>query len=67
MLRVAQVVLRVAVVVLRVAVVVLYLAAVLYLVEDLVAPFLYRRLVTQVRITRGQVDDLHTELLERWS
>ena len=36
-------------------------------VEDLVAPFLYRRLVSQVRITRMQVDDLHAELLERWS
>ncbi len=36
-------------------------------VEDLVAPFLYRRLVTQVRITRSQVEALHTELLERWS
>ncbi|MCX6433690.1 MAG: TetR/AcrR family transcriptional regulator [Actinobacteria bacterium] len=36
-------------------------------VEDLMAPFLYRRLVTQVRITRVQVDDLHTELLERWA
>lgn len=36
-------------------------------VEDLVAPFLYRRLVTQSRITSRQVDDLHARLLSRWS
>lgn len=36
-------------------------------VEDLVAPFLYRRLVTQSRITPRQVDDLHATLLARWS
>lgn len=36
-------------------------------VEDLVAPFLYRRLVTQARITPRQVDDLHARLLHRWS
>ncbi len=36
-------------------------------VEDLVAPFLYRRLVTQARITARQVDDLHARLLEQWS
>lgn len=35
-------------------------------VEDLVAPFLYRRLVTQVRITPRQVEDLHATLLARW-
>ena len=36
-------------------------------VEDLVAPFLYRRLVSQARITPRQVDDLHASLLNRWS
>lgn len=36
-------------------------------VEDLVAPFLYRRLVTQARITSRQVDDLQATLLRRWS
>jgi AcrR family transcriptional regulator len=36
-------------------------------VEDLVSPFLYRRLVTQARITARQVDDLHATLLHRWS
>ena len=36
-------------------------------VEDMVAPFLYRRLVTQSRITARQVDDLHAELLRRWA
>jgi AcrR family transcriptional regulator len=36
-------------------------------VEDIVAPFLYRRLVTQARITRGQVDQLHARLLARWA
>jgi hypothetical protein len=36
-------------------------------VEDLVAPFLYRRLVTQNRITPRHVDDLHALLLARWS
>ena len=35
-------------------------------VEDMVAPFLYRRLVTQGRITRPQVDELATALLARW-
>jgi TetR/AcrR family transcriptional regulator, regulator of autoinduction and epiphytic fitness len=35
-------------------------------VEDVVAPFLYRRLVTQARITARQVDDLHARLLARW-
>ena len=35
-------------------------------VEDLVAPFLYRRLVRQDTITRGQVNALHVELVERW-
>ena len=35
-------------------------------VEDLVAPFLYRRLVTQARITPAQVADLHARLLRRW-
>ena len=36
-------------------------------VEDMVAPFLYRRLVTQSRITPRQVDDLQATLLHRWS
>ena len=36
-------------------------------VVDLVAPFLYRRVVTQNRITPRQVDDLHSRLLERWT
>jgi AcrR family transcriptional regulator len=36
-------------------------------VEDIVAPFLYRRLATQSRITARQVDALHAELLRRWS
>ena len=36
-------------------------------VEDLVSPFLYRRLVTQVKITARQVDDLHARLLQRWA
>lgn len=36
-------------------------------VEDLVAPFLYRRLVLQARITAAHVDALHDELLRRWS
>jgi AcrR family transcriptional regulator len=36
-------------------------------VEDMVAPFLYRRLVTQSRITRPQVDDLADTLLRRWA
>ena len=36
-------------------------------VEDMVAPFLYRRLVTQTRITSAQVSDLHARLLDRWS
>ena len=36
-------------------------------VEDVVAPFLYRRLVTHARITPRQVDALHATLLARWS
>jgi AcrR family transcriptional regulator len=36
-------------------------------VEDLVAPFLYRRLVTQIKITARQVEDLHATLLQRWA
>lgn len=36
-------------------------------VEDVVAPFLYRRLVLQARITPRQIRDLHAELLARWS
>ncbi len=36
-------------------------------VEDLVAPFLYRRLVSRSRITPVQVRDLHAELLARWA
>lgn len=36
-------------------------------VEDLVAPFLYRRLVTQARITSRHVDELHALLLARWA
>lgn len=36
-------------------------------VEDVVAPFLYRRLVTGARITARQVADLHAVLLARWS
>lgn len=36
-------------------------------VEDLVAPFLYRRLVTRARITNRQVRDLHADLLRRWA
>jgi AcrR family transcriptional regulator len=36
-------------------------------VEDVVAPFLYRRLVLDARITARQVDDLHVQLLVRWS
>lgn len=36
-------------------------------VEDLVAPFLYRRLVMQARITPAQVDALHADLLARWA
>ena len=35
-------------------------------VEDLVSPFLYRRLVMQARITSRQVDDLRALLLQRW-
>ena len=35
-------------------------------VEDVVAPFLYRRLVTQARITPRQVDALSETLLARW-
>lgn len=36
-------------------------------VEDVVAPFLYRRLVMQTRITARHVDDLHADLLRRWA
>jgi len=36
-------------------------------VEDLVAPFLYRRVITQTRITPRQVDELHSRLLKRWT
>lgn len=36
-------------------------------VEDIVAPFLYRRLVTGARITPRQVDALHATLLTRWA
>ncbi len=36
-------------------------------VEDLVSPFLYRRVVTQIRITPRQVTDLHSRLLQRWA
>lgn len=36
-------------------------------VEDLVAPFLYRRLVRQDTITRSQVNALHSNLLARWA
>ncbi len=35
-------------------------------VEDMVAPFLYRRLVTQQRITSTQVRQLCDDLLARW-
>lgn len=35
-------------------------------VEDIVAPFLYRRLVLQRQITARQVDDLHRDLRQRW-
>ena len=36
-------------------------------VEDMVAPFLFRALVLQQRITVGQIRDLHGDLLQRWS
>lgn len=36
-------------------------------VEDMVAPFFYRRLVTQQRITSTQVHRLRDELLARWA
>jgi AcrR family transcriptional regulator len=36
-------------------------------VEDLVSPFLYRRVVTQIRITPRQVTDLQSRLLQRWA
>jgi len=36
-------------------------------VEDMVAPFLYRRLVTQRRITRAHVARLHADLVTRWT
>jgi AcrR family transcriptional regulator len=36
-------------------------------VEDIVAPFLYRRLVTRSRITPAQVRALHADLLARWA
>ncbi len=35
-------------------------------VEDVVAPFLYRRLVSQEPITARMVTDLHRTLMERW-
>ena len=36
-------------------------------VEDVVAPFLYRRLVTQAPITSRQVEHLHQRLIGAWS
>lgn len=36
-------------------------------VEDMVAPFLYRRLITQRRITSTQVHRLRDDLLARWA
>jgi AcrR family transcriptional regulator len=36
-------------------------------VEDLVSPFLYRRVVNQARITTRQITDLHARLLDRWA
>lgn len=36
-------------------------------IEDMVAPFLYRRLVTRQRITPAQVERLRDDLLERWA
>lgn len=36
-------------------------------VEDMVAPFLYRRLVTKQRVTAAQVQTLRDDLLARWS
>ena len=36
-------------------------------VEDIVAPFLYRRLVRQISITRSHVNELHAALLHRWT
>ena len=36
-------------------------------VEDLLAPFLYRRLVTRQRITSGQVQALVDDLVARWA
>lgn len=36
-------------------------------IEDMVAPFLYRRLVTRQRITPAQVERLRDVLLERWA
>ena len=36
-------------------------------VEDIVAPFLYRRLVTQAQITSRQVEHLHQRLIGAWS
>lgn len=36
-------------------------------VEDVVAPFLYRRLVTQAQITSRQVEHLHQRLIGAWS
>ena len=36
-------------------------------VEDVVSPFLYRRLVTQAQITSRQVDHLYQRLIGAWS
>ncbi len=36
-------------------------------VEDMVAPFLYRRLVKQSTISKAQVNELHATLLQRWA
>jgi AcrR family transcriptional regulator len=36
-------------------------------VEEIVAPFLYRRLVTQAQISSRQVDQLHQRLIGAWS
>lgn len=36
-------------------------------VEDMVAPFLYRRLILQTRITAAHVDALNATLLHRWA
>jgi hypothetical protein len=36
-------------------------------VEDIVSPFLYRRLVTQAQISSRQVEQLHQRLIGAWS